>query len=292
MLKNIKKQKKKHKIFLEYFRNIYFCIGIFLLALLLFAVTLAPMITHYDPYRGDVSSRLAPPVWMEGGTSAHILGTDGIGRDLFTRIVFGLRVSFLISLISVISAITIGSTLGLIAGYFGGLFDSVISSLVEIQLSFPFIILAVSILSMKTPTIFLIIIVLTLSCWSVYARVVRTAVIEKKNVPYIYAAYSMGAGHFRVITKYLAKTILPNVLVVGILDLATVVILETILGLLGIGVRPPTPSLGNIMADGKKYLSTAWWIFTLPGGALVVCLLSFNLIGEGLREIIKIKRLG
>jgi len=292
MLKNIKKQKKKHKILLEYFRNIYFCIGIFLLALLLFAVTLAPMITHYDPYRGDISSRLAPPVWMEGGTSAHILGTDGIGRDLFTRIVFGLRVSFLISFISVVSAITIGSTLGLTAGYFGGWFDNVMSSLIEIQLSFPFIILAVSILSMKTPTIFLIIIVLTLSCWSLYARVVRTVVIEKKSIPYIYAAYSMGTGHFRVITKYLAKTILPNVVVVGILDFATVVILETILGLLGIGVRPPTPSLGNIMADGKKYLSTAWWIFTLPGGVLFVCLLSFNLIGEGLREIMKIKHLG
>jgi len=291
MLKEINKQKKL-KTLLGYFRNVYFCIGIFLLAVLLFLITFAPIITHHDPYRGNIASRLTPPVWMEGGTSAHILGTDGIGRDLFTRIVFGLRVSFLISLISVISAIIIGSTLGLCAGYFGGLLDAVISSLVEIQLSFPFIILAISILSLKTPTIFLIIIVLTLSCWSVYARVTRTSVIEKKNIPYVYAAYSIGAGHFRVITKYLAKSILPNVIVVGILDFATVVILEAILGFLGIGVRPPTPSLGNIIADGKKYLSSAWWISTLPGGALFMCLLSLNLIGEGLREIMKIKRLG
>lgn len=291
MLKKINKQNKL-KTFLGYFRNVYFCIGIFLLAILLFLITFAPIITHYDPYRGNITERLAPPVWMEGGTSAHILGTDGIGRDLFTRIVFGLRVSFLISLASVISAIIIGSTLGLCAGYFGGLLDNVISSLAEIQLSFPFIILAITILSLKTPTIFLIIIVLTLSCWTVYARVVRTSVIEKKDMPYVYAAYSMGAGHFRIITKYIAKSILPNVVVVGILDFATIVILEAILGILGIGVRPPTPSLGNIMADGKKYLSTAWWISTLPGGALFICLLSLNLIGEGLREMMKIKRLG
>jgi len=277
---------------LRYFRSTYFCIGIFMLAILLFLIIFAPLITPWNPYKIDVASRLAPPVWIEGGTSAHILGTDAIGRDLLTRILFALRTSFFISLISVTFAIIIGSTLGLCAGYFGGLLDAVISSLVEIQLSFPFIILAISILSLKTPTIFLIIIVLTLSCWSVYARVTRTSVIEKKNIPYVYAAYSIGAGHFRVITKYLAKSILPNVIVVGILDFATVVILEAILGFLGIGVRPPTPSLGNIIADGKKYLSSAWWISTLPGGALFMCLLSLNLIGEGLREIMKIKRLG
>jgi len=291
MLNKIDKQKKP-KINLGYFRNIYFCIGIFLLAVLLILIIFAPMITHYDSYKGDISSRLAPPVWMDGGTSEHILGTDGIGRDLFTRIAFGLRISFLISLTSVIFAITIGSTLGLYAGYFGGWLNNIISSLAEMQLSFPFIILAVAILSLTTPTIPLIIIVLTLGCWPVYTRTVRNSVIEKKNIPYVYAAYSMGTGHFRVITKYLAKTILPNVVVIGILDFATVVILEAILGLLGIGVRPPTPSLGNIMADGKKYLATAWWIFTLPGGALFICVLSLNLIGEGLREIMKRKRLG
>ena len=289
---NIVNKQKQAKIFLGYFRNTYFCIGIFLLAVLLFLMIFAPTITHHDPYRGDIASRLVPPVWMDGGTSEYILGTDGIGRDLFTRIVFGLRVSFLISLISVILAIIFGSTLGLCAGYFGGFLENVIMSLSEIQLSFPFIILAVAILSLTTPTIPLIIIVLTLSCWPVYTRTVRTSVIEKKNIPYVYAAYSMGTGHSRVITKYLAKSILPNVVVVGILDFATVVILEAILGILGIGVRPPTPSLGNIMADGKKYLATAWWIFTLPGGALFICLLSLNFIAEGLRNIMKIKRLG
>ena len=229
------KKQGKLKILLEYFQNKYFCIGFFLLVIILFLVIFAPLITHYDPYRGNIAERLLPPAWVEGGTSEHILGTDGIGRDLFTRIIFGLRVSLSISFISVISAITIGSILGLIAGYFGGFLDNVISSVIEIQLSFPFIILAVSILSLKTPTLFLIIIVLTLGCWSIYARVVRASVLEKKDSPYVYAAYSIGTSHFRVITKYLAKSILPNVVIVGILDFATVVILETILGFLEIG---------------------------------------------------------
>ncbi len=283
---------KKLKILSEYFKNAYFSVGIFLFTILLLLVIFAPMVTPHDPYKGAISSRLTPPSWMEGGTREHIIGTDGIGRDLFTRILYGLRVSFLIAFTVVLAALTIGSTLGLIAGYFGGFLDNLISSIIEIQLSFPFIILAVSILSLTTPTIFLIIVVLTLSSWPEYARVVRSSVFEKKNIPYVYAAYSMGTRHSRVIKKYLASQILPNVVVVAILDFAAIVILETILGFLGIGVRPPTPSLGNIMADGKKYLSTAWWIFTLPGGALFLCLLSLNLIGEGIRETMGIKRLG
>lgn len=262
-------------------KNRLLTLGLFLFTILLLLMAFAPFITGYDPNRGVISARLLPP-----GTPGHWLGTDANGRDIFTRIIYGFRITFLLSFSSICIAFLLGSILGLIAGFKGGLFDIIISGLTEIQAGFPFIILAVTILSLAQPTIPMIILVLTLSSWIIFARVVRSEVVEKKENTYIYASYSLGASDFWIIKEHFAKQILPKLLAAASLDLASVTILAAILGLLGLGVRPPTPSIGNMMADGKKYITNAWWITTIPGGFLFVFVFSLNLIGQGLKEVI------
>jgi len=274
--------KGKFKIFQK--GNTLLNIGIIFLTILLLLIIVGPFVIPYSPYHASIAERLAPPVWMEGGTTAHIFGTDAIGRDLFVRMAYGLRLSLIIAFIVVGLDIIIGTTLGLYSGYFGGVLETIVTGLVEIQLSFPFIIMAVAILSLSTSSIPNIILVLVLSLWANYARLIHVTVKEQKDLPHIYAVRSSGAGNIRILFKHIGKSILPNILLIGILDIATVTILEAILGFLGIGVMPPTPSIGNIIADGKKYISSAWWIATLPGGLLFFTVLTFNLIGEGLRR--------
>lgn len=259
-------------------------VGIIFLVILLLLIIVGPSLTPYSPYQASIAERLTPPVWMEGGTFKHIFGTDAIGRDLFVRMSYGMRLSLFIAIVVVALDIIIGTTLGLCSGYFGGVIETIITGAVEIQLSFPFIILAVAILSLTNSTIPIIILVLVLSLWANYARLIHITVKEQKDLPYIYAVRSSGAGNGRILFKHIGRTMLLNILLIGILDIATVTILEAILGFLGIGVMPPTPSIGNIIADGKKYISSAWWIATLPGVLLFFMVLTFNLIGEGLRN--------
>ena len=247
---------------------------------------LGPWMAPYDPNWIDSVNRLMPPFWMEGGSMAHPLGTDGVGRDLLSRIIVAFRTSLIISLAGVLLAVTIGSLIGVASGYLGGFADTALMAITDIQLSFPFVVLAVSLLGLVRPDPLVLIVVLSLAAWPMYARVVRSVTRQERGADYVVAARSIGVPESRIIGYYIARNIIPPVFLVATLDIATLVVLESLLSFLGLGVQPPTASWGNIIAEGKNYLSSSWWVPTLPGVAIVFTVLSFNLFGDSLHHYI------
>ena len=233
----------------------------------------------------NVRARLAPPVLMgEGWTWAHPLGTDQLGRDLLLRCLVGLRYSVLIGVATVALMFCVGCGLGLYSGFKGGLIDTVIMRITDAQLSIPMIILAITILGVSRPTVPAIILVLGLSGWPLYARIARSAALAEKSREYIKGERVLGASDWRIITRFLAPAILPPIAFVAVLDVASIMIFESILGFIGLGIQPPTPTFGNIIADGRKYLIIAWWIATMPGIFLLVTLTGLNLMGAAMEN--------
>lgn len=260
-------------------------VGLLLLLLVLVLVLAAPLLSLHDPQAIDIKHKMAKPLFLSGGTWNHPLGTDALGRDLWARIIYGLRTSLLISVFAVMLAVTIGLTVGILAGYFGGLVESILMRITDVQMAFPFIILAIAILSVAKPGPLVLVLVLCLSSWPVYARVIRTLVIVDCKSDYVLVAKAMGASHWRIIRRYLLRNLLLGVVIMSTLDIATIIVLEALLGFIGLGIQPPTPSLGNIMADGKNYLALGqWWITTLPGVAILITLLGLNLLGDALQS--------
>lgn len=257
-----------------------FRIGLAIFIILVLAAALYPELSGIDPTKMNVRARLLPPLLMGDNWSwAHPLGTDQIGRDMLVRSLVGLRYSFLIGIASVAVTLVIGCALGTIAGYFGGRTDTLIMRLTDAQLSIPMIILAIAVLGVSRPTIPAIVLVLGLSSWPVYARIMRSIVMTERQREYVRAAKLGGATDVRIILTLLLPLLLPPVIFTSVLDVARMMIFESILGFLGLGVQPPTPTFGNIIADGRKYLLNAWWIATMPGVFLGLTLTSINLIG-------------
>lgn len=268
------------RILIRASRSTEFRIGVALFLLLLLAAALYPELSGIDPTKMDVRARLLPPVFMGDHWSwAHPLGTDQIGRDMLVRSLVGLRYSFLIGVASVAVTLFIGCAFGTIAGYVGGRTDTIIMRITDAQLSIPMIILAIAVLGVSRPTIPAIILVLGLSNWPVYARVMRSVVMAERGREYVRAAKVSGATNARIILTLLLPLLFPPVLFTSVLDIARMMIFESTLGFLGLGVQPPTPTFGNIIADGRKYLLNAWWIATMPGVFLFLTLTSINLIG-------------
>ncbi|WP_315836931.1 ABC transporter permease [Bradyrhizobium prioriisuperbiae] len=268
------------RILLRAARSTEFRIGVALFVLLLLAAVLYPELSGIDPTKMNVRARLLPPIFMGDGWSwAHPLGTDQIGRDMLVRSLVGLRYSFLIGVASVAVTLFIGCSLGTIAGYVGGKADTIIMRITDAQLSIPMIILAIAVLGVSRPTIPAIILVLGLSNWPVYARVMRSVVMAERGREYVRAARVSGATNVRIVLTLLLPLLFPPVLFTSVLDVARMMIFESTLGFLGLGVQPPTPTFGNIIADGRKYLLNAWWIATMPGVFLCLTLTSINLIG-------------
>lgn len=261
-------------------RSTEFRIGLALFLILALAAAIYPELSGIDPTKMDVKARLLPPLFMgEKWSWAHPLGTDQIGRDMLVRSLVGLRYSFLIGVASVAVTLLIGCALGTIAGYFGGRTDTIIMRITDAQLSIPMIILAIAVLGVSRPTIPAIVLVLGLSNWPVYARVMRSVVMAERGREYVRAAQVSGATHLRIILTLLVPLLVPPVLFTSVLDVARMMIFESTLGFLGLGVQPPTPTFGNIIADGRKYLLNAWWIATMPGIFLGLTLVSINLMG-------------
>ncbi|WP_332303167.1 ABC transporter permease [Rhizobium sp. GR12] len=262
-----------------------FRIGLAIFLLLAIAAALYPEISGVDPTKMNVKARLLPPLFLGNNWSwGHPLGTDQIGRDMLVRSLVGLRYSFLIGIASVAVTLFIGCALGTIAGYFGGRIDMLIMRLTDAQLSIPMIILAIAVLGVSRPTIPAIILVLGLSSWPVYARIMRSIVMTERQREYVRAAKLGGSTDFRIIVSLLLPLLLPPVIFTSVLDVARMMIFESTLGFLGLGVQPPTPTFGNIIADGRKYLLNAWWIATMPGIFLGLTLTSINLIGASLER--------
>ncbi len=261
-----------------------FKVGLIVFSTLLLAALVYPEISGIDPTKMNYRARLVPPIFLGDWTWAHPLGTDQLGRDVFVRCLVGLRYSVLIGLTTVLLMFVVGCGLGLVSGFKGGWIDTAIMRLTDAQLSIPMIILAISILGVSRPTVPAIILVLGLSGWPLYARVARSVTLAERGKEYIRGERVLGASDWRIMLLFVAPAVLPPIAFVAVLDVARMMIFESILGFLGLGVQPPTPTFGNIIADGRKYLINAWWIATMPGLFLLVTLTSLNLMGSAMES--------
>src|SRR5215470_1971605 len=244
----------------------------------------AALITPFDPAEQDIGARLKAPLMRDAGGRVHVLGTDHLGRDILARIVFGARPALLVGFAAVAISGVLGMMAGLLAGYFGGRVDDVLMRLADIQLAFPFILLAIAVIGVLGPSLTTIICVIGVSSWVVYARIVRGAALSLREREFVQAAQALGGRDGRILIRHVLPNVFTPWLVVATLDMARVIVIESALSFLGLGVQPPTPTWGGMLADGRVYISTAWWLATFPGLAILVTVLGINLFGDGLRD--------
>jgi len=267
--------------------------GVILAALVLTAL-LAALLAPQSPTAGDITAKLIPPVWMEQGTSEHPLGTDRFGRDVLSRIIYGSRISLLVSLIAIGVAGTVGTLLGLISGYRGGVTDAVLMRLTDIGLSLPTILIAVVLVAVSEPSFRNVILVIALLLWPRFARQIRGETLAIKEQDFVALAVVAGRSSAWIIRRHIFPNVVPTLLVISTLQVGYVILLEGTLSFLGVGVPPPSPAWGLMIADGRGFLATAWWISFLPGLAMVLTVLSVNLLGDWLRDHLdpKLRQLG
>ena len=257
--------------------------GAFLVLLVLVSLA-APLIAPQNPKKVDVRLRLKPPAWAEGGNASHLLGTDALGRDVLSRLMYGGRVSIVVGLSSVVISGAIGVVLGLVSGFFGGKLDDLISGFSEIQLAFPFILLAITIMAVIGPGLLNIILVLGVSRWVAYGRVVRGQVISIREREFIEAARALGYPLHRVLFMQVLPNALSPLIVIATFAVAGNIISESSLSFLGLGVPPSVVTWGGMLSEGREYLRGAWWMATFPGFAIMATVLSINLLGDWLRD--------
>ena len=258
--------------------------GLGVVSIVLLAAAFAPWLTPFDPLEQDINQRLKEPGWQTAEGRVHALGTDHLGRDILARVIFGSRIALVVGLSAVLISGVLGMAIGLVSGYFGGKVDDFFMRLADIQLAFPFILLAIAVIGVLGPSLRNIIIVIGVSSWVVYARVVRGEVLSIREREFVQAAIALGSRDGRVLVRHVLPNAFTPWLVVATLDMARVIVIESALSFLGLGVQPPTPTWGGMLADGRVYLSTAWWLATFPGLAILVTVLGINLLGDGLRD--------
>ncbi len=258
--------------------------GLVVVALVVATALAAPWLSPFDPIAQDIGHRLKPPGWLDAAGRLHPLGTDHLGRDLLARVIFGAQPALLVGFAAVMISGVLGMVTGLLGGYFGGRVDDVLMRLADVQLAFPFILLAIAVIGVLGPSLPTIIVVIGVSSWVVYARVVRAAVLVLREREFVQAAQALGGGDGRILVRHILPNAFAPWLVVATLDMARVIVLESALSFLGLGVQPPTPTWGGMLADGRVYLTTAWWLATFPGLAILVTVLGINLFGDGLRD--------
>ncbi len=270
-----------HEIYWKRFRANRFAVagGIVVLALFIISL-LAPYITPYAPSNIDAYHVLLPP------SAEHWMGTDELGRDVFTRVIYGARISLLVGFVAVGIYIAIGTLIGLLSGFYGGWVDSALMRFVDIMLCFPTFFLILAVIAMIGPSIWLIMIVIGVTNWMGVARLVRAEVLSIRERDFVLAARAIGASDVRVIFRHILPNAMGPVLVAATLGVAGAILTESALSFLGIGVQPPTPSWGNILTSGKDYIEFAWWLSLYPGLAILVTVLAYNLLGEGIRDAI------
>ena len=252
--------------------------------LLVIPAVLAPVVAPYDPLKGSLAKRLMPPVWQEGGTMDHPLGTDKLGRDILSRLIYGARVSLIVSLVAIFVGGIAGTALGLVSGYFGGWVDAVLMRLVDISLSLPTILLALVLVAAVGPSFGTVIGVLVVLLWARYARMVRGETLSIKERDFIARARVAGASHTRIMARYILPNVVNSLIVLATLQVGYVILLESALSFLGAGLPRPTPAWGLMIADGRELIVTAWWVSMFPGLAIMLTVLALNLLGDWLRD--------
>lgn len=248
------------------------------------AAVLAPLVSPGDPYAQSLRNRFRPPVWEERGSWAHPLGTDRLGRDMLTRILYGARVSLAVGALAVLLASSIGAAVGLVAGYYGGRVDAALMRITDATLSFPVILLALILAVTIGPSFFNVVVAISVILWARYARVIRGEVLTLMERDFIAQARIAGAGAWRIITRHLVPNTLNTLVVLITLQVGYVIIVEAALSFLGAGIPPPTPAWGSMIAEGRDFVTSAWWVSFLPGLAIMLVVLAFNLLGDWLRD--------
>lgn len=257
-------------------------VGALFLLLVTFSAIFAPLLTPHDPTKQSLADRLQPP-FFAGGTTEHLLGTDQLGRDLFSRLLMGARVSMFVAAAVVLIAGTVGVGLGTIAGYFGKRTDQIIMRIADMQLAFPGILLALVILYALGADTTLLVVVLSINGWMVYARISRSLVLSIRTSEYIEAAEISGSSHIRVMARHILPNLIPSLLTLAVLEFARIILAEASLSFLGYGIQPPDASWGLIISQGQDYLSSAWWLVMIPGIIICLTVLSANLLASWLR---------
>ena len=275
---------KKSQLFTQLKKSGFFVIGFMLSLLIVILSIIAPFIVAFDAERNSLNESLTPPQYFSKGWSGHILGTDNLGRDILTRLLIGSRYSLIISIVSVFFQIIFGITLGLYSGYYRGWIDNLIMRFADVQLAIPSLLLVIAIVAALGPSVINLIIVLTITQWPQIARLVRGGVLTVREKEFVSASKSLGASDSWIIFSQILPNIATPIFIIASYNIGNMILLESILSYLGLGVQPPTPSWGVMIADGRQYLMIAPWIVMFPGVALMVAVLAFNFIGDGLRD--------
>jgi peptide/nickel transport system permease protein len=261
-------------------------IGLAIITVLVLTALFAPLLAPYEPTAGSLRDRLVPPFWQEGGSPAHLLGTDKLGRDTLSRLIYGARTSLTVAVIAILAAGSLGSILGIAAGYLSGWGDTVIMRIVDVAFSFPAILLAMVFAVVFGASFLNIIVVISLILWAEYARMARGETLKIKEMDYVALAQVAGISKAKIMFRHILPNVATALIVLATLQVGIVIILESALSFLGVGIPPPTPDWGTMIAEGRSYVATAWWLSMVPGVAIVVTVLSFNLLGDALTELL------
>jgi ABC-type dipeptide/oligopeptide/nickel transport system permease subunit len=240
----------------------------------------------HPPALSDLDARLIPPAFIAGGTSRHPLGTDNLGRDLLSRMMYGARFSLFVALSAVAIGATLGTTAGIVAGQRGGLVDVVLMRLVDVQLAFPLLLLIIAIIAVLGRSLAILIVVLGIPAWAHYARIVRASTLSVVATQYLEAARAVGASEWRLVFRHILPNLATPVVILTTFEIARLLLIESAVSFLGLGIQPPTPSWGTMIADGRNHIYEGWWVSTMPGLAIFLAVLAFNFIGDGLRDVL------
>ena len=257
--------------------------GLVLVGLVVLGALLANSLVPYDPIRQDLVGRLRPPN-SATRTGHHLLGTDQMGRDLTSRIIFGARISLVVAGSAVLLSAVVGVLSGLLSGYYRGRLDMLVMGVVDLQLAFPFVLLAISIIAVVGTSLTTLIVVLALSGWVIYARTVRGIVLSLREKEFVEAERALGANDLRIIARHVLPNVISLTLVIASVEISKMILLEGTISFLGMGVQPPTPSWGNMIGEGRDYVTMAWWIAFFPGLAMMLTVLGVNFFADGLRD--------
>lgn len=260
-------------------------IGAGVLAAVVLMALAAPLLAPYDPYDQDLARRLIPPIWHGAGTWAYPLGTDMLGRDYLSRVIYGSRISLLIGFAVMLISGLIGTALGVAAGYFGGKVDLVVTYLVTVRLALPVILVALAVVALVGSSLWLVILVLGLLKWDRFAVVMRSTTMQVRGLDYVVAARATGCSTARIVLGELLPNVADALVVVATLEMASAILLEAALSFLGLGVQPPLPSWGLMISEAKSYMFFSAWLITIPGAALLALVLAINLVGDGIRDV-------
>jgi peptide/nickel transport system permease protein len=264
----------------------YVLVGVSFVLLMAIVALAAPWLAPENPERQSLRARLAAPTWEGADGRAHLLGTDHLGRDVLSRVIYGARVSLLIGFAAVAVGSLVGAALGLWAGFRGGWVDSVIMTLADAQLAFPFILLAIGIIAVLGPSFPTLVVVVGLSGWVAYARILRAQTLALRSREFVEAVHGLGGSTTRIVLRHVLPNVLSSLVVVATLELARAIVLEATLSFLGLGIQPPTPSWGGMVQEGREYLDSAWWISTSPGLVLMATSIVVSRTGDWLRDLL------